>query len=159
MGGFMNDSSPVKPSRDRIRVLIVEDAYVVRSALSAALLCDDDLQLVAEAENGEQAVQLCGRVQPDLVLMDLVMPVMNGIEATRIIRSRWPQTRVIALTSIGHEDLAGQALEAGAISCLFKAISADDLLRALHSLACSCLAGPSDPAPRAALNMPRASAL
>ncbi len=129
----MNSPSSTTPSQRPIRVLIAEDAFVVRSALTAALSCDDSIQYVGEAENGEEAIRLCAQLEPDLVLMDLVMPVMDGIEATRIIRSRWPQTRVIALTSFGDEELVQGALEAGAISYLLKAIPADELLGAIHA--------------------------
>ncbi len=116
-----------------IRVLLVEDSEVVRSALTAALFCDDTLEVVGEAENGQQAVEMCARLQPDLVMMDLLMPVMDGIEATRRIRAARPETCVVALTSFGDENLVQGALEAGVIAYLLKTVSADELTRAIHA--------------------------
>ena len=83
----------------RIRVLLVDDHAVVRSGLGAFLLAFDDLELVGEASGGEEAVRLCPQVRPDVVLMDLVMPGMDGAAATRVIRQRCPHIQVIALTS------------------------------------------------------------
>ena len=82
-----------------IRVLLVDDYAVVRSGLAAFLLAFDDLELVSEAGSGEEAVRLCEQLQPDVVLMDLVMPGMDGAAATRAIRERCPQIQIIALTS------------------------------------------------------------
>ena len=96
----------------------------------------DDLTLAGEAESGEAAVQLCARVLPDVILMDMVMPGMDGATATRLIRQQYPQVQVIALTSFKEGILIKNALEAGAISYLLKDVSADDLaqaIRAAHS--------------------------
>jgi NarL family two-component system response regulator LiaR len=122
----MNEQKPV-------RVLLVDDHTVVRSGLSAFLLAYDDLELVGEAENGTDAVQQCEQHAPDVVLMDLVMPGMNGVEATQTIRERWPHIQVIALTSFPEEDLVQGALRAGAISYLLKNVSADDLAAAIRA--------------------------
>jgi NarL family two-component system response regulator LiaR len=119
-----------------IRVLLVDDQPVVRSGLSAFLLVHDDLELVGEAAGGEEAVCLCERVQPDVVLMDLMMPGMDGAEATRAIRERCPQIQVIALTSFKEEELVQGALQAGAIGYLLKNVRADELadaIRAAHA--------------------------
>jgi NarL family two-component system response regulator LiaR len=119
-----------------IRVMLVDDHAVVRSGLGAFLLAFDDLELVAEAGGGEEAVRLCEQVQPDVVLMDLVMPGMDGAEATRAIRERCPQIQVIALTSFKEKELVQGALEAGAIGYLLKNVSADELagaIRAAHA--------------------------
>ena len=119
-----------------IRVMLVDDHAVVRSGLGAFLLAFDDLELVAEAGGGEEAVRLCEQVQPDVVLMDLVMPGMDGAAATRAIRERCPQIQVIALTSFKEKELVQGALEAGAIGYLLKNISADELagaIRAAHA--------------------------
>jgi NarL family two-component system response regulator LiaR len=119
-----------------IRVLLVDDQPVVRSGLSAFLLVHDDLELVGEAVGGEEAVCLCERVQPDVVLMDLMMPGMDGAEATRAIRERCPQIQVIALTSFKEEELVQGALQAGAIGYLLKNVRADELadaIRAAHA--------------------------
>jgi NarL family two-component system response regulator LiaR len=122
------------PSSSRpIRVLLVDDHAVVRSGLSAFLLAFDDLELLGEAGNGVEAVQFCEREQPDVVLMDLVMPEMDGVAATREIRTRWPRVQVIALTSFPEEDLVQGALQAGALSYLLKNVSADELVSAIRA--------------------------
>ena len=119
-----------------IRVLLVDDHAVVRSGLGAFLLAFDDLELVGEAGSGEEAVRLCERSQPDVVLMDLVMPGMDGAAATRAIRERCPRIQIIALTSFKEKELVEGALEAGAIGYLLKNVSADELadaIRAAHA--------------------------
>ena len=116
-----------------IRVMLVDDHAVVRSGLGAFLLAFDDLELVGEASGGEEAVRLCEQVQPDVVLMDLVMPGMDGAAATRAIRERCPQIQVIALTSFKEKELVQGALEAGAIGYLLKNISADELAEAIRA--------------------------
>lgn len=125
----MNNSEP-------IRVLLVDDHAVVRSGLSTFLLVYDDLELVGEASNGQEAVRLCAHLQPDVVLMDLVMPIMDGAAATKAIREQWPDVQVIALTSFPEEELVQGALRAGALSYLLKNVTADELahaIRAAHS--------------------------
>jgi len=122
----MSESNP-------IRVLLVDDHAVVRSGLSAFLLAFDDLDLVGEAGSGEEAVQQCGRLQPDVVLMDLVMPGMDGAQATHAIRERCPDVQVIALTSFKEQELVQGALEAGAIGYLLKNVSADELADAIRA--------------------------
>ena len=116
-----------------IRVLIVDDHAVVRSGLKSFFSAYEDLDCVAEASSGEIAVAVCEQVMPDVVLMDLVMPGMDGAEATETIRARCPQVQVIALTSHKDEDLVQGALEAGAIGYLLKDISADELAKAIRA--------------------------
>lgn len=131
---------------DPIRVMIVDDHAVVRSGLGAFLLAFDDLELVAEAGSGEQALRYCDQVKPDVILMDLVMPGMDGAETTRAIRGKCPDIQVIALTSFKEQELVRDALQAGAIGYLLKNLSADELadaIRAAH-------AGRSTLAPEAA---------
>src|SRR6478752_6742543 len=106
---------------------------MVRSGLAAFLSVADDLELVGEAENGQQALRLCAEQQPDVVLMDLVMPGMDGVQTTRAIRERFPAIRVIALTSFPEDKLVQQVLEAGALSYLLKNVSADELGRAIRA--------------------------
>jgi NarL family two-component system response regulator LiaR len=118
---------------NRIRVLIVDDHAVVRGGLRLFLLAFEDLELVGEASGGEKALELCAQVQPDVVLMDLVMPGMNGVETTRAIQERYPQIQVVALTSFPEEDLVNQALGAGAISYLLKNASAGELASAIRA--------------------------
>jgi len=116
-----------------IRVLIVDDHAMVRRGLAAFLKAKPDLLLVGEASNGGEAISLCERLQPDVVLMDLMMPGMGGAEATRVIVKRWPAVRVIALTSFGDKELVREALAAGALSYLLKNVSAEDLAEAIRS--------------------------
>jgi NarL family two-component system response regulator LiaR len=115
-----------------IRVLLVDDHAVVRSGLGAFLMAFDDLELVAEAGSGEEAVALCNRFEPDVVLMDLKMPGMDGAAATRRIREHWPDIQVIALTSFKERELVEGAMEAGAIGYLLKNVSADELADAIR---------------------------
>jgi len=116
-----------------IRVMIVDDHAMVRTGLATFLEVSDDLDLVGQATNGQEAVELCEQFQPDVILMDLVMPEMDGVTATRIIRERWPQVQVIALTSFQEKELVQDALEAGAISYLLKNVSIDDLTEAVRA--------------------------
>jgi len=116
-----------------IRVMLVDDHAVVRSGLGAFLYVFDDLELVAEAKDGKDALMLCETIMPDVILMDLVMPVMDGAAATKAIRERWPQIQVVALTSFKEEELVQGALQAGAIGYLLKNISADELANAIRA--------------------------
>jgi NarL family two-component system response regulator LiaR len=122
----MNEMNP-------IRVMIVDDHDMVRRGLAAYLGDESGLELVAEAVDGREAVQICDQVRPDVVLMDLVMPELSGAEAARIIRDRWPQVQVIALTSFQEKDLVQDALGAGAISYLLKNVSGQDLVEAIRA--------------------------
>ena len=128
-----------------IRIMIVDDHAMVRRGLAAFLKSKADLELVGEASNGEQALHVCEKVQPDIVLMDLVMPRMDGTAATRAIRERWPHVQVIALTSFQEKKLVREALQAGAISYLLKNVSVDDLAEAIRA----AYAGRSTLAPEA----------
>lgn len=121
------------PPSNPIRVMIVDDHMMVRRGLATFLKVFDDLELSGEAENGEVAIQLCARVQPDVILMDMVMPIMDGAAATRVIRQQFPQVQVIALTSFKEGELIKNALEAGAIGYLLKDVTADDLVRAIRA--------------------------
>jgi NarL family two-component system response regulator LiaR len=118
---------------DKIRVMLVDDHAVVRSGLSAFLTAFDDLELVGEAADGQEALALCGRVQPDVILMDLVMPRMDGATATRAIRERYPNVQIIALTSFKEDELVQGALKAGAIGYLLKNVGAEDLAKAIRA--------------------------
>jgi two-component system, NarL family, response regulator LiaR len=129
-----------------IRVMIVDDHAVVRSGLAAFLTVFEDLELVGQAGGGEEAVRLCRQLNPDVVLMDLVMPVMDGAAATKAIRAECPHIQVVALTSFREEDLVQGALQAGAISYLLKNVTADELANAIRA----AHAGRSTLAPEAA---------
>lgn len=115
-----------------IRVLIVDDHAVVRNGLGSFLSTYDDFELVGEAKNGEQAVRMCEQCQPDVVLMDLVMPGMDGATATRLIRQKFPHIQVVTLTSFKERKQVQSAIQAGAIGYLLKDISAEDLARAIR---------------------------
>lgn len=122
-------TSPSPP----IRVMLVDDHTMVRRGLATFLKVFDDLQLAGEAESGEEAIQLCAEVRPDVILMDMVMPEMDGAATTRAIRQQFPQVQIIALSSFKEGKLIKNALEAGAIGYLLKDVSADDLARAIRS--------------------------
>jgi NarL family two-component system response regulator LiaR len=117
----------------KISVLVVDDHRVVRNGLRAFLLSYDDLVLVGEAVDGEDAVRQCAALRPDVVLMDMVLPGMDGAAATRAIRSMLPDTQVIALTSFPDEELVAQALGAGALSYLLKDVDPDELAAAIRN--------------------------
>lgn len=119
--------------QESIRVLIVDDHAVVRSGLAAFLMVSDGLELVGEAANGAQAVELCSRICPDVVLMDLLMPGMDGAVATREIRKNCPTVQVIVLTSFKEQNLIEEALQAGAIGYLLKNVTSDELAAAIRS--------------------------
>jgi NarL family two-component system response regulator LiaR len=118
---------------DPIRVLVADDHLVVRRGLATMLLAFDDLVLVGEARHGGEAISLCESARPDVVLMDMVMPGMDGAEATAEIRRRYPTIQVIALTSFADEELVQRAVRAGAIGYLLKNISAHDLAAAIRA--------------------------
>jgi len=120
-------------SSDPIRVMIVDDHLMVRRGLATFLKVYKDFKLVGEADSGESAVQLCVKLQPDVVLMDMVMQSMDGAAATRLIRKQCPSTQVIALTSFKDEILVKSALQAGAISYLLKGVSASELAQAIRA--------------------------
>jgi NarL family two-component system response regulator LiaR len=116
-----------------IRVLIVDDHSMVRTGLAAFIKVKPDLELVGEARDGQEALHLCEQLGPNVILMDLVMPRMDGVDATRAIRERWPQVQVIALTSFQENELIQDALQAGAISYLLKDVSMDELAEAIRA--------------------------
>jgi NarL family two-component system response regulator LiaR len=116
-----------------IRVLVVDDHSMVRRGLSLFLKAFMDMEYVGEAGSGEEAIDLCSKLQPDVVLMDMAMPGMDGATATRIIHKEYPRIRVIALTSFKEGDLIQNALQAGAIGYLLKNISSEELVQAIRA--------------------------
>jgi NarL family two-component system response regulator LiaR len=138
---------------NRIAVMVVDDHTVVRHGIRFSLLAFDDIELVAEAENGEEALRLCDEIQPDVILMDMLMPGMDGAATTRAVLERYPGVRVIALTSFEEGGLVEKALQAGAISYMLKDTAIDDLADAIR-LAC---AGQSTLAPAAAQALAQAA--
>lgn len=117
---------------DAIQIMLVDDHLMVRDGLKVFLSVYDDLEIVAEAEDGEQAIDLCAQVQPDVILMDIVMPNTDGPTATARIRKAFPQVQVIALTSFLEEDLVQRALQAGATGYLLKDVHPDKLANAIR---------------------------
>ncbi len=117
----------------KIRVMLVDDHTVVRSGLATFLRAYKDLEMVGEARNGLEAIQLCHLKNPDVILMDLVMPEMDGIAATRSILEDCPEMKIIAMTSFEEEKLVQGVLAAGAISYLLKNVSSDELAAAIRA--------------------------
>jgi NarL family two-component system response regulator LiaR len=118
-----------------IRVMLVDDHNVVRSGLATFLKAYDDLELIGEARNGLEAIHLCQKKQPDVILMDLIMPEMDGIAATKAILADFPQVKIIAMTSFEDQELVQGVLSAGAISYLIKNVTSDELARAIRDAA------------------------
>ena len=118
---------------DKISVLIVDDHAVVRQGLRTFLGLQDEIDVVGEARNGAEGVEQTRRLLPDVVLMDLEMPEMDGIEATRQVRALSPRTQVIVLTSFSEDERVFPSIKAGAIGYLLKDVSPDDLVRAVHA--------------------------
>ncbi|MDZ4766661.1 MAG: response regulator transcription factor [Chloroflexota bacterium] len=134
-----------------IRILIADDHAVVRQGLRMFLSLDPDLDVIGEAVDGKQAVLMARQLSPDVVLMDLLMPGMNGIEATTAIRQSMPDVEVIALTSVLEDNSVVGAIRAGAIGYLLKDTESDELIRAIKSAA----AGQVQLSPKAAARLVR----
>ncbi len=134
----MNDFAP-------IRVMIVDDHGMVRKGLITYLENLPDIQIAGEARDGREAISLCDELRPDVILMDLVMPEMGGVAATRVIHQRWPQIQLIALTSFQEKELVQDALQAGAISYLLKNVTGEEL----HQAICRAFSGRPTLAPEA----------
>lgn len=134
-----------------IRILLVDDHSVVRQGLRMFLALEPDLEVVGEAENGAEAVRQAKELQPDVVLMDLLMPVMDGITAIGILRRELPDTEIIALTSVLEDEKVIGAVRAGAIGYLLKDTQADELCRAIKAAA----AGQVQLSPQAAARLMR----
>jgi NarL family two-component system response regulator LiaR len=136
-----------------IRVMLVDDHNVVRSGLATFLKAYDDLELVGEAKNGVEALELCHIRKPDVILMDLMMPEMDGIAATQAILKDYPDIKIIAMTSFDEEELVHGVLAAGAISYLLKNVSSDELAKAIRD----AFSGRSTLSPEAARALIRAT--
>jgi len=118
-----------------IRLLLVDDQRLMRDGLRTLLELEGDLQVVGEAENGREALMLYEKYRPDVVLMDLRMPVMDGVEATRRLHQRWPDARVIILTTFDDDEYVFEGLRAGAMGYLLKAVSGEELAAAIRTVA------------------------
>ena len=119
---------------DNIRILLAEDHVVVRQSIRHFLDCEDDLEVVGEASDGEEAVQLTAQLKPDIIVMDVAMPRVNGIEATRRIKALCPTTAVLVLSAYDYDQYVFALLEAGAAGYLLKDISGHELIDAIRAV-------------------------
>jgi DNA-binding NarL/FixJ family response regulator len=122
------------PDMRKIAVLLVDDHTVVRQGLRALLSAEGDMEVIGEAENGRQAVALAKKNAPDVVVMDVAMPLLNGLEATKQILRNVPRAKVLVLTSYGDDDCVTQMMDAGASGYLIKQTAANDLLKAIREV-------------------------
>jgi NarL family two-component system response regulator LiaR len=118
----------------RIRVMVVDDQYIVRSGLATFVSVHPELELVGEAQDGAEAVKLATTTQPDVILMDLIMPKLNGVEATKTILQQHPQIKVLALTSYKEKELVQGVLRVGASGYLLKDVTANELAEAIRNV-------------------------
>ncbi len=118
---------------DMIRVVIADDNDAVRYGLSVVMELCEDMELMGEAANGKEAVALCEQLHPDLVLMDLLMPKMDGVTATQVIREHFPDIQVLVLTSGVEPEMIDAAIEAGAQGCLEKHVTLEELTDAIRA--------------------------
>jgi len=123
----------MKGESRQIKVMLVDDHSMVRRGLVAFLKNETDLDIIAEAQDGREAIEKCKDAEPDVILMDLVMPSLGGVAATRMILDRWPDIRILALTSFQEKDLVQEALQAGATGYLLKNVSGEELADAIRS--------------------------
>ena len=129
-------TTPTETTVKPIRVLIVDDHAMVRKGLTSFLKNEPALELVGEARDGREAIETCEQLKPDVILMDLIMPELGGVAATRTIHQRWPNVKVIALTNFQEKELVQGALQAGAIGYLLKNVSGDELAEAIRQAHC-----------------------
>ena len=132
-----------------IRVLLADDHTLFREGVRALFGTEADLEVVGEASDGKEAVQMAAELRPDVVVMDLMMPVMNGIEATRLIRAAQPETRILVLSMYDDEEYVQQLLAAGASGCMLKRATGDELVKAVREVVSGGM--PLDPAVAARL--------
>ncbi len=121
-------------SRERIRVLLVDDHAILREGVHALLSRESDLTVVGEAGDGQEALELVPRLRPDVVIMDIVMPRMNGLEATKRIRERYPDVRVLILSMYDDHEYVVEIIQAGASGYVLKRVVTEDLVRAIHAV-------------------------
>jgi DNA-binding NarL/FixJ family response regulator len=118
--------------RESIRILLVDDHLIARTGLAAILGQEHNIDIVGEAADGQMAVELTEKLHPDVVIMDVRMPLMNGIEATRLIASEHPETKVIGFTMHSEGDLCDAMQKAGATTCISKCASIETLIAAIR---------------------------
>ena len=117
---------------NKISVMIVDDQPIVRDGLELILSLSDEIEVLCAASNGEEAVELCEKHQPDIILMDIRMPVMDGVKATRIIKERYPKVRIIVLTTFNDDNFIFEALKNGASSYLLKDVESEELINTIR---------------------------
>jgi DNA-binding NarL/FixJ family response regulator len=120
---------------EAIRILLVDDQRLMREGLRILLELEPDLEIVGEADNGQAALNAYEELRPDVVLMDVRMPGMDGVEATWRLRQRWPQARIVILTTFDDDEYVFEALRAGALGYLLKDVSGQDLAQAVRAVA------------------------
>lgn len=120
--------------KNKIKVMIADDHPLVRHGIKTLFEACNDIILVAEAENGMQAIEMCGKHKPDILLMDMIMPVLDGAQATEQIINKWPDVKIIALTSFNDKDLIKKSIKAGAISYVLKNISGAKLIKTIKDV-------------------------
>lgn len=120
--------------KNKIKVMLVDDHPMVRHGIRTVFEAYDDIVLVAEAENGRQAIKMCEDYQPEIILMDMVMPIVDGVQATEFIINKWPDIKIIALTSFNDKDLIKKSLKAGAVSYILKTISGEKLVKMIKDV-------------------------
>jgi len=138
----MKDNGPIK-------VIIADDHAITRSGIRTILSIYDDIELIGEASNGKEVVSKCEESIPDVILMDLDMPVLDGVEATRMIKKRYPDIQIIALTSFASKKHVSEAIKAGANSYIIKNISPDEIVKAIHK----AFAGETSLSPEATISL------
>ncbi|HRW11026.1 MAG TPA: response regulator transcription factor [Caldilineaceae bacterium] len=121
-------------TEQQIRVLIVDDQFIVRSGLATFIAVEPGMMLVGEAKDGAEAVQFCNNLQPDVILMDMMMPRMNGAEATKAILAAHPHIKILALTSFKEKEMVQEILQAGARGYMLKDVSAAELADAIRNV-------------------------
>lgn len=121
--------------KKNISILIVDDHAVVRAGLRTIINCETDMTVIAEAENGEDAISLATVTKPDVIVLDLMMPKMNGVEATRVIHEKNPSSHILILTTFGTSEDLSSAIDGGAAGALMKDAPNDELLLAIRTLA------------------------
>lgn len=120
--------------REQIKVLLVDDHAILREGVHALLAREPDILVVGEAGDGQEALEQVPRLKPDVVIMDIVMPRMNGLEATRLIRERHPESRVLILSMYDDHEYVVQIIQAGAAGYVLKRVVTEDLVRAIHEV-------------------------
>ncbi len=120
--------------KNKIKVMVADDHPLVRHGIKTVFEAYDEIVLVAEAENGKEAIKMCEKYRPDIILMDIIMPVLDGVEATEHIINKWPDVKIIVLTSFDDKDHIKKSIKAGAISYVLKNISGAKLVKTIKDV-------------------------